>query len=101
MILVMNHGKYWVIKALLYRTPEDFDSFVRNQQTVHRGWSKSAKLKRNTKWQYQEFVAAPVAKEIPQVQQFTRQMAKMHTLPETSTITSPWTKHLFSNYLRN
>jgi len=75
-----------------------FDSFVRNQQTAHRGWSKSAKLKRNMKWKYQEFVTAPVAKEIPQVQQFTRQMAKLHTLPEASTSTSPWTKHLFHRH---
>jgi len=74
-----------------------FDSFVRNQKTAHRGWSKSAKLKRNTKWKYQDFVNAPVAKEIPQVQQFTLQMAKMHTLPEASTSTSPWTKHLGFN----
>jgi len=76
-----------------------FDSFVRNQHTAHRGkWSKSAKLKRNTKWKYQEFLHAPVAKEIPQVQQFTRQMAKLHTLPEASTSTSPWTKHLFHRH---
>mmetsp|Transcript_12495 Transcript_12495/g.13709 ORF Transcript_12495/g.13709 Transcript_12495/m.13709 type:complete len:440 (+) Transcript_12495:67-1386(+) len=71
-----------------------FDSFVHNQKTAHRGMSKSARLKRNTKWKYQDFVTAPVAKEIPQVQKFTRQMAKMHTLPEASTSTSLWTKHL-------
>jgi len=70
-----------------------FDSFVQNQRTAHQGWSKSEKLKRTTTWNYQEFVIAPVAKEIPQVQEFTRQMAKMHTLLEASTSTSPWTKH--------
>jgi len=75
-----------------------FDSFVKNQKKAHRGFSKSNRLKRNTKWNYYEFLNAPVAKEIPQVQQFTRQMAQMHTLPEASTASSPWTKHLLPNY---
>lgn len=54
-----------------------FDCFVRNQQK-RTGNSQSDSLKKNTRWNYQEFLRAPVAKHIPQVQQFTQQMAQAH-----------------------
>jgi len=34
-------------------------------------------LKKNTQWNYQEFLRAPVAKQIPQVQQYQQQMARL------------------------
>jgi hypothetical protein len=34
-------------------------------------------LKKNTKWNYQEFLRAPVARQIPQVQQFLQQLARL------------------------
>jgi len=61
-----------------------FDCFVKNQQkriigidreTGHQ--KRSDLLKKNTRWNYQEFLKAPVAKQISQVQQFTRQMAQL------------------------
>lgn len=61
-----------------------FDSFVKNQQRRAIGidnetgrQKQSDLLKKNTRWNYQEFLRAPVAKQIPQVQQFTRQMAHL------------------------
>jgi hypothetical protein len=59
-----------------------FDCFMQAQQAkaVERdsyGQPKqSDMLKKNTKWNYQEFLRAPVAKQIPQVQQYLRQMAQ-------------------------
>lgn len=62
-----------------------FECFVKNQQNRKvridnetGQQQQSDLLKKNTRWNYQEFLRAPVAKQIPQVQQFTRQMAQMH-----------------------
>lgn len=61
-----------------------FDSFVKNQQKRTIGVDRetgrqkqSDALKKNTRWNYQDFLTAPVAKNIPQVQQFTRQMSQL------------------------
>jgi len=54
-----------------------FDSFVKCQQK-RKGYTQQDQLKKNTRWNYQEFLAAPVAKHIPLVQQFSKQMAQMH-----------------------
>jgi len=54
-----------------------FDSFVRNQQK-RKGHSESDRLKKNTRWNYQEFFAAPVAKDIRSVQQFNQQMSRLN-----------------------
>jgi hypothetical protein len=53
-----------------------FDSFVKNQKN-RRGHTASDRLKKNTRWNYHEFLRAPVAKTIPAVQQFTQQMARL------------------------
>lgn len=53
-----------------------FDAFVRNQRN-RRGYSETDRLKKNTRWNYQEFLRAPVAKTIPAVQQFNQQMARL------------------------
>jgi hypothetical protein len=39
--------------------------------------SKADELKKTTKWNYQEFLQAPVAKQIPQVQKFKAQLLKL------------------------
>lgn len=54
-----------------------FDSFVRNQQK-RKGHSESDRLKKNTRWNYQEFLTAPVAKNIRSVQQFNQQMSRLN-----------------------
>jgi len=61
-----------------------FDCFVKNQQNRIIGINSltgrqkaSDALKKNTRWNYQEFLNAPVAKQIQQVQQFTQQMARL------------------------
>jgi hypothetical protein len=61
-----------------------FDCFVKNQQirkvridSRTGQQDQSDLLKKRTQWNYQEFVRAPVAKQIPQVQQYNRQMAQM------------------------
>jgi hypothetical protein len=38
---------------------------------------QSSLLKKNTEWNYQEFLRAPVAKQIPQVQQYLQQLARL------------------------
>jgi len=53
-----------------------FDAFVRNQQK-RRGHSASDRLKKNTRWNYHEFLNTPVAKDIRSVQQFNQQMARI------------------------
>jgi hypothetical protein len=53
-----------------------FDAFVRNQRN-RRGYSETDRLKKNTRWNYQEFLRAPIAKSIPAVQQFNQQMARL------------------------
>jgi len=62
-----------------------FDCFIKNQQKRTIGidngtgqQKESDVLKKNTRWNYQEFLRAPVAKHIPLVQQFTRQMAQVN-----------------------
>jgi hypothetical protein len=54
-----------------------FDCFVRNQQK-RKGHSESDRLKKNTRWNYQEFFTAPVAKNISAVQQFNQQMTRIN-----------------------
>ncbi len=60
-----------------------FNCFLQAQQAKvverdSRGRPKQADiLKKNTKWNYQEFLNAPVAKQIPQVQQFLQQIARL------------------------
>ncbi len=53
-----------------------FDAFVRNQQK-RRGHSASDRLKKNTRWNYREFLITPVAKNIRAVQQFNQQMLRI------------------------
>lgn len=53
-----------------------FDHFVQNQNR-RTGFSASDRLKKTTRWNYHDFLNAPVAKQIPQVQQFKRQMAAL------------------------
>lgn len=53
-----------------------FDAFVRNQQN-RRGYSETDRLKKSTRWNYQDFLRAAVAKDIPAVQQFNSQMARI------------------------
>lgn len=53
-----------------------FDAFVRNQRN-RRGHNETDRLKKNTRWNYQEFLRAPVAKSIPAVQRFNQQMARL------------------------
>jgi len=54
-----------------------FDSFVKNQQK-RKGHNESDRLKKNTRWNYQEFFTAPVAKDIRTVQQFNQQMSRIN-----------------------
>ncbi|KAG7366136.1 hypothetical protein IV203_028806 [Nitzschia inconspicua] len=60
-----------------------FNCFVQAQQKKvverdERGQPKQSDLlKKNTQWNYQEFLRAPVAKQIPQVQQYLQQMARL------------------------
>ncbi|OEU22046.1 hypothetical protein FRACYDRAFT_267134 [Fragilariopsis cylindrus CCMP1102] len=61
-----------------------FDCFVKNQQirkvridSRTGQQEQSDLLKKRTQWNYQEFLRAPVAKQIPQVQQYNRQMAQI------------------------
>merc|ERR1712174_67094 len=65
-------------------TKNTLDNLLGNQQKRTIGidnetgrQKQSDVLKKNTRWNYQEFLRAPVAKNIPQVQQFTRQMAQL------------------------
>jgi hypothetical protein len=53
-----------------------FDAFVRNQNK-RRGQNASDRLKKSTRWNYQEFLTAPLAKNIRSVQQFNQQMARL------------------------
>ena len=53
-----------------------FDGFVKNQRN-RRGHTESDRLKKNTRWNYQEFLTAPVARNIPTVQQFKQRMARI------------------------
>lgn len=62
-----------------------FDHFIKNQRNRSVGidprtgrQKESDLLKKNTKWNYEEFLRAPVAKLIPQVQQFNHQMSRMN-----------------------
>jgi hypothetical protein len=60
-----------------------FNCFVQAQQakvvaTDERGQPKQSDLlKKNTQWNYQEFLRAPLAKQIPQVQQYLQQMVRL------------------------
>lgn len=60
-----------------------FNCFVEAQQSKmvekdeHGRTKQSSLLKRSTQWNYQEFLRAPVAKQIPQVQKFLQQMARL------------------------
>jgi len=53
-----------------------FDAFVRNQQN-RRGYTETDRLKKSTRWNYQDFLRAAVAKDIPAVAQFNSQMARI------------------------
>jgi len=53
-----------------------FDAFVRNQRN-RTGHTAADRLKKSTRWNYHDFLVTPVAKEIPAVQQFIRQMETM------------------------
>jgi hypothetical protein len=79
--------KYTLDNLLGYQNNEEsyrhyFDCFrqAQQQKVLQRDPStgqpkKSDMLKKNTQWNYQEFLRAPVAKQIPQVQQFLQQLA--------------------------
>jgi hypothetical protein len=62
-----------------------FNCFVEAQkkrvvETDSRGRpSQSDQLKKSTNWNYQDFLVAPVANQIPQVQEIKRKLATMHT----------------------
>lgn len=53
-----------------------FDAFVRNQQkrSTH---NELDRLKKDTRWNYHTFLNTPVAKQIPEVQQFKQKIARM------------------------
>ena len=53
-----------------------FDCFVKAQRDRPSS-SRADALKKNTQWNYQDFVNAPVASQIPQVQQFREQLKTM------------------------
>jgi len=53
-----------------------FDAFVKNQR-MRSGHNPSDKLKKKTQWIYQEFLSAPVAKDIPTVQKFNTEMSNL------------------------
>ncbi len=53
-----------------------FDQFARAQQ-MRKIEAPSDRVKKNAKWNYNDFLRAPVANQIPQVQQFKRQLASM------------------------
>jgi len=53
-----------------------FDAFIKNQKN-RRGHTASDRLKKSARWNYHEFLRAPVAKNIPAVQQFNQQMARL------------------------
>ena len=53
-----------------------FDNFVKAQRS-RKIEGQTDTLKKNTQWNYQEFLRAPVANQIPQVQQFKAQLARM------------------------
>jgi len=55
-----------------------FDAFVKNQRN-RQGYTQGDRLKKSTRWNYQEFLAAAVAKDIPTVQQYNRQMSQLLT----------------------
>jgi len=53
-----------------------FDAFVKNQRN-RRVITAGDRLKKQTRWNYQEFLNTPVAKDIPSVQQYNRQIAQI------------------------
>jgi len=53
-----------------------FDQFVRAQQ-MRKIEGPSDQLKKNVQWNYNDFLRAPMANQIPQVQQFKQQLASM------------------------
>jgi len=53
-----------------------FDAFVKNQR-MRSGHNPSDKLKKKTQWIYQEFLSAPVAKDIPTVRKFNTEMSNL------------------------
>merc|ERR1719281_433245 len=55
-----------------------FDAFVKNQRN-RRVNTAGDRLKKQMRWNYQEFLNTPVAKDIPAVQQYNRQMAQIST----------------------
>lgn len=50
-----------------------FDSFVKNQRK-RTEYTPTNRLKKNTHWNYSDFLTAAVAKDIPAVREFNRQM---------------------------
>lgn len=53
-----------------------FDAFVMNQRN-RKGHTQADRLKKSTRWNYHEFLVSPIAKDIPTVQQYSRQMAAL------------------------
>ena len=54
-----------------------FDCFVQAQRSRKVGGTPLDQLKKNVQWNYNDFLRAPVAKDIPQVQQIKQQMLNM------------------------
>jgi hypothetical protein len=53
-----------------------FDQFIRAQQ-IRKAESPADQIKKNVQWNYNDFLRAPVANQIPQVQQLRQQLASM------------------------
>lgn len=53
-----------------------FDAFIKNQMK-RKLVSDTDRLKKNTRWNYQEFLTALMAKDIPTVRQFNEQMIRL------------------------
>jgi len=53
-----------------------FDSFVKNQRN-RKEHTEADRLKKNTHWNYQDFLTAPVAKNISAVHQFNQALARL------------------------
>lgn len=53
-----------------------FDGFLKNQRN-RRGHTASDRLKKSVRWNYHEFLRQSLAKDIPAVQQFKQQMARL------------------------
>ena len=54
-----------------------FDCFVQAQRARKVGGTPLDQLKKNIQWNYNDFLRAPVAKDVPQVQQIKQQMLNM------------------------